>query len=306
MHVFVAGATGALGRRLIPQLIAAGHEVTATTRTPEKAGELRALGAEPVVVDGLDAAGMTKAVADAEPDAVVHQMTALAGKANLRRFDRWFATTNELRTKGTDILLAAARSAGVQRFVAQSYTGWTNPTAGGPVKSEDAGFDPDPPKMQRQSLAAIRHVEETVPAAARLGIVLRYGNFYGPGESDSLVEPIRKRRLPVIADGAGVWSWIHLDDAAGATVAALERGEPGVYNVTDDEPAPVSEWLPYLAEAVGAKQPMRVPVWLARIMAGSVPVRWMTEGRGSSNEKAKRELGWQPGWPTWREGFKTL
>jgi 2-alkyl-3-oxoalkanoate reductase len=160
--------------------------------------------------------------------------------------------------------------------------------------------------MQRQSLAAIRHVEETVPAAARLGIVLRYGNFYGPGESDSLVEPIRKRRLPVIADGAGVWSWIHLDDAAGATVAALERGEPGVYNVTDDEPAPVSEWLPYLAEAVGAKQPMRVPVWLARIMAGSVPVRWMTEGRGSSNEKAKRELGWQPGWPTWREGFKTL
>jgi nucleoside-diphosphate-sugar epimerase len=233
-------------------------------------------------------------------------MTALAGKANLRRFDRWFATTNELRTKGTDILLAAARSAGVQRFVAQSYTGWTNPTAGGPVKSEDAGFDPDPPKMQRQSLAAIRHVEETVPAAARLGIVLRYGNFYGPGESDSLVEPIRKRRLPVIADGAGVWSWIHLDDAAGATVAALERGEPGVYNVTDDEPAPVSEWLPYLAEAVGAKQPMRVPVWLARIMAGSVPVRWMTEGRGSSNEKAKRELGWQPGWPTWREGFKTL
>jgi nucleoside-diphosphate-sugar epimerase len=306
MHVFVAGATGALGRRLIPQLIAAGHEVTATTRTPEKAGELRALGAEPVVVDGLDAAGMTKAVADAEPDAVVHQMTALAGKANLRRFDRWFATTNELRTKGTDILLAAARSAGVQRFVAQSYTGWTNPTTGGPVKSEDAGFDPDPPKMQRQSLAAIRHVEETVPAAARLGIVLRYGNFYGPGESDSLVEPIRKRRLPVIADGAGVWSWIHLDDAAGATVAALERGEPGVYNVTDDEPAPVSEWLPYLAEAVGAKQPMRVPVWLARIMAGSVPVRWMTEGRGSSNEKAKRELGWQPGWPTWREGFKTL
>jgi nucleoside-diphosphate-sugar epimerase len=306
MHVFVAGATGALGSRLIPQLIAAGHEVTATTRTPGKTGELQALGAEPVVADGLDSAAMAKAVADAQPDAVVHQMTALAGKNDLRRFDRWFAATNELRTKGTDILLAAARSAGVERFVAQSYTGWTNPTTGGPVKSEDDGFDPDPPKMQRQTLAAIRHVEETVPAAMSRGIVLRYGNFYGPGASDAMVDPIRKRRLPVIADGAGVWSWIHLDDAAAATVVALERGERGVYNVTDDEPARVSEWLPYLAEAVGAKRPMRVPVWLARIMAGEVVVRWMTESRGSSNEKAKRELRWQPRWRSWREGFKTL
>jgi len=304
MRVFVAGATGAIGQRLIPRLVTAGHEVTATTRTPAKVERLRALGAAPVVVDGLDAAAVTRAVADAQPDAIVHQMTGLAGTPDLRRFDRWFATTNELRTRGTEILLAAAREAGVLRFVAQSYTGWTNPTTGGPVKTERDGLAPDPPKMQRQALAAIRYLEETVPAAPLSGIVLRYGNFYGPGASDSLVELIRKRRFPVIGDGEGVWSWIHLDDAAAATVAALERGEPGVYNITDDEPARVSEWLPYLAEAVGAKPPMRVPTWLPRLMAGSVAVRWMTEGRGSSNEKAKRELDWQPTWASWREGFR--
>jgi nucleoside-diphosphate-sugar epimerase len=302
MRVFVAGATGAIGRPLIPRLVAAGHEVTATTRNAAKAEHLRSLGAEPVVVDGLDRAGMTSAVAAARPQAIVHQMTALAGKPDVRRFDRWFATTNELRTRGTDILLAAARDAGVERFVAQSYTGWSNPRAGGPVKTEGDGLDPEPAKMQRESLAAIRYVDETVPAAQ--GIVLRYGNLYGPGASDPLVELIRKRRFPVIADGAGVWSWIHLDDAAAAAVAALERGAPGIYNVTDDEPAPVSEWLPYLAESVGAKPPMRVPAWLARIMAGEVPVRWMTEGRGASNTKAKRVLGWQPSWATWRDGFR--
>jgi nucleoside-diphosphate-sugar epimerase len=304
MHVFVAGATGAVGRPLIAQLIAAGHQVTATTRTRRKAGELRALGAESVVADGLDRAAMTEAVVEAEPDAIVHQMTALARKPDMRRFDRWFATTNELRTQGTDILLSAARTAGVERFVAQGYTGWTNPTTGGPVKSERDGFDPNPPRMQRESLAAIRYLEETVPAALPHGIVLRYGNFYGPGASESLIELIRKRQLPVIADGAGVWSWIHVDDAAAAVVAALERDVSGVYNVTDDEPARVSEWLPELAEVVGAKRPMRVPVWLARLMAGAVAVRWMTEGRGSSNEKAKRELGWRPKWSTWRDGFR--
>jgi nucleoside-diphosphate-sugar epimerase len=304
MQVFVAGATGAIGRRLIPRLIEAGHEVTATTRTAERAERLRQLGATPVVVDGLDAAGLTKAVVEAAPDAVVHQLTALAGKPDLRRFDRWFAKTNELRTRGTDILLAAAAEAGVRRFVAQSYTGWTNPRTGGPVKTEADGLDPDPAPRQRESLAAIRHVETVVPAAPLEGVVLRYGNFYGPGASDSLVELVRKRRMPIVGDGAGVWSWLHLDDAAAATVAALERGAPGVYNVADDEPAPVSEWLPYLAQAVGAKPPMRVPVWLGRLMAGEVPVRWMTEGRGVSNEKAVRELGWQPRWRSWREGFR--
>jgi nucleoside-diphosphate-sugar epimerase len=304
MRVFVAGATGAVGKALVPRLVAAGHEVVATSRSSAKAPRLRDLGAEPVVADGLDAAAMTRAVGDARPDAIVHQMTALAGKADLRRFDRWFATTNQLRTEGTDILLAAARDAGVARFVAQAYTGWTNPASGGAVKTEDDPLDPDPLPMQRESLAAIRYLEETVPAAEPEGIVLRYGNFYGPGASDALVELIRKRRFPVIGDGGGVWSWIHIDDAAAAVVAALERGAPGVYNITDDEPARVSEWLPYLAEAVGAKPPMRVPEWLARPMAGRVAVRWMTEGRGSSNERAKRELGWQPSWGSWREGFR--
>jgi nucleoside-diphosphate-sugar epimerase len=304
MRVFVAGATGAIGRRLIPRLVAAGHEVTATTRSPAKAEQLRGRGAEPQVVDGLDAPALAEAVADARPDAIVHQMTALAGKTNLRRFDRWFATTNELRTKGTDALLAAAQDAGVQRFIAQSYTGWTNPRTGGPVKTEGDGLDPEPLKMQRESLAAIRYLEETVQSAPLEGIVLRYGNLYGPGASDSLVELIRKRRFPVIGHGDGVWSWIHLDDVATATLAALERGDRGIYNITDDEPAPVSEWLPYLANAVGVKPPMRIPEWLARLMAGAVAVQWMTEGRGASNEKAKRELGWQPAWRSWREGFR--
>jgi nucleoside-diphosphate-sugar epimerase len=304
MRVFVAGAGGAIGRPLVRQLIDAGHHVTATTRSPEKADALRQFGVDALVVDGLDAAGLTKAVVETAPHAIVHQMTALAGKPDLRRFDRWFATTNALRTRGTDILLAAAQEAEVERFVAQSYTGWSNPRTGGMVKTEADGLDPEPLRAQRESLAAIRHVEETVPAASRTGIVLRYGNFYGPGASDSLVELIRKRRFPVIGDGAGVWSWIHVDDAAAAAVAALERGSGGVYNVTDDEPAPVSDWLPYLAEAVGARAPMTVPAWLARLIAGPVAVRWMTEGRGSSNAKAKRELGWRPRWPSWREGFR--
>jgi nucleoside-diphosphate-sugar epimerase len=265
---------------------------------------LRALGAEPVVVDGLDAVGLTKAVAEARPEAIVHQMTALAGTPDLRRFDRWFATTNELRTKGTDILLAAAREVGVGRFVAQSYTGWTNPRTGGPVKTERDGFDQDPAKAQRESITAIRYLEQAVPSAGVQGIVLRYGNFYGPGASDQLLELIRKRRFPLVGDGAGVWSWIHVDDAAAAAVAALERGEPGVYNITDDEPAAASEWLPYLAEAIGAKPPMRFPRWVARLMAGEVAARWMTEGRGSSNSKAKHELDWAPEWSSWRQGFR--
>jgi 2-alkyl-3-oxoalkanoate reductase len=304
MRVLVAGAAGAIGRRLIPRLVAAGHEVTATTRTAAKTERLRGLGAEPLVVDGLDADAVTKAVADVRPDAIVHQMTALAGKPDLRRFDRWFATTNELRTKGTDILLAAARDAGVARLVAQSYTGWTNACTGGPVKTEDDPLEPHPPRMQRESLAAIRHLEQVVPAAPLEGIVLRYGNFYGPGASEPLVELIRKRRMPVIGDGAGVWSWIHLDDAAAATVAALERGVRGVYNITDDDPAAVGQWLPYLAQVVEAKPPLRVPTWLALPMAGAVTVRWMTQSRGSSNQKAKRELDWQPRWASWREGFR--
>jgi len=304
MKVFVAGAAGAIGRQILRQLATQGHQVTATTRSPGKAAILRELGAEPVVVDGLDAVAVGEAVARAEPEVVIHQMTSLAGSFDLRHFDKMFAVTNQLRTEGTNHLLAAAAAAGVRRFVAQSFTGWSNTRSGGPVKTEDDPLDPTPPAMQRESLAAIRHVERVVPAASPVqGIVLRYGSFYGPGASDDFVDLIRKRRVPVIGDGAGIWSFLHIRDAAAATIAALEHGAPGVYNVVDDEPASVAEWLPYLARAVGAKAPRRVPVWLGRLAAGEVGVSMMTQIRGSSNAKAKRELGWRPAWPSWREGF---
>jgi nucleoside-diphosphate-sugar epimerase len=304
MRVFVAGAAGAVGQQLLPQLVAQGHQVTAATRTPARAGRLRELGAEPAVVDGLDAVAVGEAVARAEPDAVIHQMTALAGDADLRHFDRMFAVTNRLRTQGTDHLLAAAAAAGAKRFIAQSYTGWPNIREGGPVKTEDDPLDPSPPAAQRESLAAIKYLERVVPAAAPMqGIVLRYGSFYGPGVSDAFVDLVRRRRLPIIGDGAGVWSFLHIRDAAAAAVAALEYGRPGVYNVVDDEPARVADWLPFLAQAVGAKPPRRVPVWLGRLAAGEVAVSAMTRIRGSSNARAKRELGWQPAWPSWRDGF---
>jgi nucleoside-diphosphate-sugar epimerase len=304
MRVFLAGATGAIGRRLLPQLVARDHQVTATTRSRDKLDELRALVAEAVVMDGLDAVAVGEAVARAEPDAIIHQMTALAGKPDLKHFDRWFARTNELRTRGTEHLLAAASAAGVARFIAQSFTGWTNIREGGPVKTEEDPLDPHPAKAQRESLAAIRFLEEAVLEAPLEGIVLRYGSFYGPGASEALVELIRKRRMPIVGGGDGVWSWIHLDDAAAATVAALERGRRGVYNVVDDDPAMASECLPYFAEVVGAKPPLRVPAWLGRLAAGGAAVGLMTEARGASNAKARRELGWQPVWSSWREGFR--
>jgi 2-alkyl-3-oxoalkanoate reductase len=304
MRIFLAGATGAVGRRLVPQLVARGHEVTATTRTAAKVDLLRDLGAEPVVVDGLDAVAVGEAVARAEPDVIVHQMTALTGAIDIKHFDKMFATTNELRTKGTDHLIAAATAAGVGRMVVQSYTNWTNIREGGPIKTEDDPLDPQPPAQQTQSLAAIRYQEKAVLDAPLEGIALRYGNFYGPGASDAMAEVLRKRQFPIVGAGTGIWSWIHVDDAASATVAALERGARGTYNVVDDDPAPVSEWLPFLAEQVGAKPPRRVPVWLGRIFAGEVGVSMMTQVRGSSNAKAKRELDWQPAWSSWREGFR--
>jgi nucleoside-diphosphate-sugar epimerase len=303
MRVFVAGATGAVGRRLVPQLLAAGHRVVATTRTESKFGELRKLGAQPVLVDGLDAAAVGEAVAHAEPDAIIHQMTALAGMSDLRRFDRTFATTNALRIHGTDNLLAAAQAAGVRRVVVQSFTGWTYERTGGPVKSEDDPFDPNPPRWQRESLAAIRHLERAVCAAPVEGVVLRYGLFYGPGASEDMVELVRKRRLPIVGAGGGIWSMVHLDDAAAAAVAAVERGA-GLYNVVDDDPAPAAEVITTLAEVAGAKAPLHVPVWLARPLAGDVVVTMMTDIRGASNAKAKRELGWAPRWASWRDGFR--
>jgi nucleoside-diphosphate-sugar epimerase len=307
MRVFVAGATGAIGRPLIKQLVARGHRVTATTRSPDKAELLRQLGAEPTIVDGLDAIAVGQAVARAEPEAIVHQMTALAGPFDLKHFDRTFAKTNELRTRGTDHLLAAAAAAGVKRFVAQSYGSWTNARTGGDaLATEDKPLDPSPPAAQRQTLAAIQYLERAVLGAPLVGIVLRYGSFYGPGATEALVEMVKRRRLPIIGRGSGVWSWIHVEDAAAATVAAVDHGATGVYNVVDDDPAPVATWLPYLAELAGAKRPWRVPVWLGRLFAGEVGVSVMTQIRGSSNAKAKRELGWRPAFPSWRDGFRAI
>ena len=306
MRVFVAGGTGVLGRRLVPQLVARGHQVTATTTSRAKLDLLRQLGADGVVMDGLDAASVGAAVAAAQPDTIVHQMTAInavhAGKPDFRHFDRWFATTSRLRTEGTDHLLAAAEATGVANFVAQGYANWNGLRQGGWVKTEEDPLDPLTGTAAQAPMAAIRHVEEVVLAAG--GAVLRYGGFYGPGATDDQVELVRKRQFPLVGGGAGYSSWIHLDDAASATVLAVEHKARGVFNIVDDEPAPASEWLPYLAKVAGAKPPMRVPKWLARLLAGDAAVIMMTEGRGFSNAKAKRELGWQLRYPSWRQGFK--
>jgi nucleoside-diphosphate-sugar epimerase len=304
MRVFVTGATGALGRYLVPGLVAAGHEVTATTRTPGKAGRLREAGAAPVVVDGLDRAAVIAAVRAAAPEVIVHQLTALADMKSLRNVDRVFAATNELRTQGTDNLLAAAAEAGTRRVIAQGYTGWPNERSGGPVKTEDDPLDSRIVPSAARTLAAIRHVEKTVPLAAPEGIVLRYGSFYGPGASQVLLDVLRKRQLPVIGGGTGIWSFIEITDAAAATIAAVGRGAPGVYNVVDSDPAPVADWLPYLARVAGAKPPLRVPAWLGRLLAGEFVVTQMTTARGSSNEKARKDLGWEPRYASWREGFR--
>jgi nucleoside-diphosphate-sugar epimerase len=304
MRVFVTGATGALGQHLVPRLVAAGHEVTATTRTPGKAGQLRAAGATPAVVDGLDRAAVLAAVRAAAPEVIVHQMTALADMRSLRNTDRVFAVTNELRTRGTDNLLAAAAEAGTRRVIAQSYTGWTNERSGGPVKTEDDPFDSRLVPSAVRTLAAIKHVETTVPLQVPEGIVLRYGSFYGPGASQILLDLLRKRMLPVIGGGTGIWSFIEITDAAAATIAAVDGGAPGIYNVVDSDPAPVTDWLPYLARVAGAKPPLHVPVWLGRLLAGEFVVTQMTTARGSSNEKARKGLGWEPRYASWREGFR--
>jgi 2-alkyl-3-oxoalkanoate reductase len=303
MRVFIAGGTGAIGRTLVPALIAAGHQVTATTRSPAKAAELRAAGAEPAVADGLNKEQVIAAVKAAAPDVIVHEMTSLSALRSFRKFDSQFAVTNELRTKGTDYLLEAATEAGVRRVVAQGFTGWPNQRSGGPVKTEDDPLEGGVPDTER-SLAAIRYVEERVPAAVAEGLVLRYGGFYGPGASQFLLDQVRKRRVPMIGGGTGIWSFTEITDAAAATVAAVERGAPGVYNIVDDEPAPVSEWLPYLAKVLDAKPPLRVPAWLGRLAAGELAVVMMTTMRGSSNAKAKRELDWTPRYASWREGFR--
>lgn len=310
MKVFVAGGAGALGARLVPKLVSAGHEVVATTRSPRKADEIGRLGARGMVMDGLDRESVIAAVEEARPEVIVHEMTALAeleGQSDMRHFDRSFAITNRLRSEGTDNLLAAAARVGARRFVNQSYAAWPYARNGGPVKSEDDPLDPAPPKEQSQSMAAIEHLEQATLEAPLEGLVLRYGAFYGPGTSEPIFgEMARKRRLPVVGDGGGVWSFIHIDDAAAATAIAVERGAPGVYNVVDDDPARSAEWIPAVAEQVGAKPPRHVPRWLGRLAAGEVGISMMCEIRGAANAKAKGELGWEPAHPTWRGVLGTV
>jgi nucleoside-diphosphate-sugar epimerase len=300
MRVFVAGASGAIGTPLVRQLIEQGHQVTGTFRSAGHGDRIRALGAEPVALDLLDPAAVREAVLRAKPDAVIHQATALAGVRFGRSLDRAFAGTNRLRTEGTDALLAAAHEAGVHRFVAQSFASYRYAREGGPVKTEDDPLDPSPPAVARQTNAAMRYLDQAVIDAG--GIALRYGGFYGAA-SDGLIKPVRRRQLPVIGAGDGVSSFVHLDDAAAATVLALSHDQPGIYNIVDDEPAPMRDWLPALASALGARPPRRVPLWLAGLIAGKGALMMSVESRGASNAKAKRDLGWTLRYPTWRQGF---
>src|SRR5919202_2679225 len=311
MRVFVAGATGAIGKQLVPRLVEAGHEVHGMTRRESKQAMLRALGAVPVVADALDPDQVAEAVGRARPEVIVHQLTAIGG-VDMRHFDRDFALTNRLRTEGTDHLLSAGQAVGVRRFVAQGVGGYgAYARTGGPVKTEEDPLDPTPAREMRETLAAIRHLEEAVLGARWTeGLVLRYGVFYGPGTSlapgAEQFELVRRRKFPLVGAGSGVWSFIHVADAAEATVAAIERGHRGIYNVVDDDPAPVAEWLPALAQTLGAKKPVRVPRFVGRLFAGQAGVVMMTELRGASNAKAKRELAWRPTHPSWREGFAEL
>jgi nucleoside-diphosphate-sugar epimerase len=308
VKIFVAGATGAIGSRLVPILVQAGYQVIGTTRVPTKAGAIREAGAEAAVVDALDPDSIMRTIQIAKPDVVVHQLTAIPARLDMRSFDRDFAMTNRLRTEGTDNLLRAARAAGVRRFIAQSFAGWPYARVGGPVKTEDDPLDPNPPAELRRSLEAIRHLESVVLGSELEGLVLRYGGFYGPGtsigEGGSVLVDVRKRRFPVVGNGAGVWSFVHIDDAAQATLVAIERGQPGLYNIVDDDPAPVSDWLPALAAATAAKSPWRMPTFVGRLAVGEHGVVLMTQIRGASNARAKRELGWKPRWASWREGFR--
>jgi 2-alkyl-3-oxoalkanoate reductase len=308
MKIFVAGGTGAIGKFLVPQLVESGHDVVALVRSTQRAKALKEKGVKVAVADALDKDELTAAITAAEPEVIIHQLTALTGLGNFKKFDEEFALTNRLRTETTDTMLAAARVVGTRRFIVQSFCGWLFAREGGPVKTEEDRLDPNPPASFSKTLAAIRYLEDTVRRTVDLqALALRYGFFYGPGTSiakdGEIAELVRKRSIPIIGDGSGIWSFIHIADAARATVAAISHGQPGIYNVVDDEPAPVAAWLPVLAEAVGAKPPRRMPVWLGKLAIGDAGVSMMTKTRGGSNAKAKRELEWQPRYPSWRRGF---
>jgi nucleoside-diphosphate-sugar epimerase len=308
VKIFIAGATGAIGRRLVPLLVAQGHHVVASTRTPDKTGQLRTGGAEPVVLNGLDRDSVLRAVIESHPDVIVHQMTALGSMRTVKHFDRDFAVTNRLRTEGTEYLIAAARAAGTRNLVVQSYTGWPNIREGSRIKTENEPLDPNPPQTMSRTLAAIRTMESLITNLSDIaGTVLRYGSLYGPGTSISpqgeIVKMVRQRQFPVIGNGSGVWSFIHVDDAAAATKIAIENERPGIYNIVDDDPAEVSVWLPKLARVIGAKPPRHIPAWLGRFAVGDSGVSMMTRIRGSSNAKARHILGWKPAYTSWRQGF---
>jgi nucleoside-diphosphate-sugar epimerase len=309
VRVFVAGATGAIGKRLVPLLVDAGHTVTGTTRHADNVTLIQSMGATPAIVNALSRDEVVTAVRDAKPDVIIHQLTAIPEKLNMRRFEEEFAATNRLRTEGTNNLMAAAHAAGCRRLIAQSYAGWPYERSGGWVKSEEDRLTTSPEPGFRGTLEAIMHLESAVLRDQSVqGFVLRYGSFYGPGtslgEGGSLLEDVRKRRVPIIGGGTGYWSFLHIDDAATATLAAVTAETPGLYNIADNEPAPVSEWLPFLAEILGSKPPLHMPTWLGRLAIGQHGVAMMTIGRGASNQKAKSSLGWRPKWPSWREGFK--
>ncbi len=311
MRVFVAGATGAVGRELVPQLISAGHTVAGLTRSSAKAEAIKRAGAQPIIADVFDAPAIRQAFMSFRPEIVIHQMTGLTGMTDLTHFDRSFAATNRLRTEGTDLLLLASREVGVRRFIAQSYCGWTFARDGGAIKSENEALDPDPPQEMRNTLDAIQYLERRViGSAAPEGIVLRYGSFYGAGTGmleRTMIELVRRRRMPLLGDGAAWWSFLHVVDAASAAVAAIDRGKAGqIYNIVDDEPAPVKEWLPAFATMLGARPPLHIPAWIGRLVAGEHMVSMMTQVRAASNAKAKRELGWRPTHPTWRAGFAEI
>jgi nucleoside-diphosphate-sugar epimerase len=308
MKVFLAGSTGAVGKALLPQLVTAGHEVVALVHSSEKAREVETAGATPMVADALDRASLTDAIRKAQPEALIHELTALSKTGSFRRFDQDFALTNRLRTEVTDTMLAAARSLRIRRFIAQSFCGWPYARGGAPVKTEDDPLDPDPPVNVRKTLAAIKYLENMVRNAKDVeAFALRYGILYGPGTGfaadGTITQQVRHRRIPIVGDGGGIWSFVHIDDVARATVDALLAGKPGIYNVVDDEPAPIALWLPYLAQVLGAKPPYSVPVWLGRLAIGDTGVSMMTRIRGGSNARAKRDLGWRPRFSTWREGF---
>jgi nucleoside-diphosphate-sugar epimerase len=307
MKVLIAGATGVVGSRLVPLLVASGHRVVGLTRSPAKAEALGGVGAEARVVDAFDGNAVRSAVLEGQPEVIVHEMTALTNASDLVHFDRAFATTNRLRTEALDHLIAAAEETGARRLVAQSFCGWPYARRGGPVKTEDDPLDPEPPREMRQTLDAIRHLESSVVGLRELeGVVLRYGAFYGPrsGLFDGpFLGQLRARRVPMIGEGGGWWSFLHIDDAASATARAIETGDPGVYNIVDDEPTPVREWLPALAAMLGAKPPRRIPAWVARIAVGEHLVAMMTESRAGSNAKARQALGWRPAYASWRQGF---